>query len=213
MLWQLPPTLGYDEERLAGFFAQLPRTTGEAAELAKHHDAKVPEDRALTVAEDDRPMRHALEVRHASFAEPAAAELLRAHDVGFVVADTAGRWPFVEERTSDFRYVRLHGDAELYASGYSAQALDRWAAKVRGWADAGEDVFVYFDNDVKGYAPHDAMALLERLSGRATSPGGRPPRRPPGGRRTVCAWTCCVVPCPVTTRRWRWRPPRRSCGG
>ena len=157
--------LGYDEERLAGFFDQLPRTTGEAAELAKHHDAKVPEDRALTVAEDDRPMRHALEVRHASFAEPAAAELLRAHDVGFVVADTAGRWPFVEERTSDFRYVRLHGDAELYASGYSAQALDRWAAKVRGWADAGEDVFVYFDNDVKGYAPHDAMALLERLSG------------------------------------------------
>ena len=165
VLWQLPPNLGYDEERLAGFFAQLPRTTGEAAELAKHHDAKVPEDRALTVAEDDRPMRHALEVRHASFAEPAAAELLRAHDVGFVVADTAGRWPFVEERTSDFRYVRLHGDAELYASGYSAQALDRWAAKVRDWADAGEDVFVYFDNDVKGYAPHDAMALLERLSG------------------------------------------------
>ncbi len=163
VLWQLPPNLGFDAERLAAFFDQLPRTTGAAAEIAKAHDAKVPDDRALTVTEDDRPMRHALEVRHSTFATSEAVELLRAHDIAFVVADTAGRWPRVEEPTSDHVYVRLHGDKELYTSGYTAEALDGWAGKVRHWADAGLDVYVYFDNDVKGYAPHDAMALIERV--------------------------------------------------
>jgi len=163
VLWQLPPNLGYDEARLAAFFDLLPRTTQEAAELAKAHDDKVPDDRALTVAEDDRPIRHALEVRHQSFVRPDAVELLRAHDIAFVVADTAGRWPLVEEVTSDHMYVRLHGDKELYVSGYTPAALDRWAEKVLRWADLGQDVYVYFDNDVKGYAPHDAMALLERV--------------------------------------------------
>jgi uncharacterized protein YecE (DUF72 family) len=65
--------------------------------------------------------------------------------------------------TSDFVYVRLHGDTELYASGYGADALDRWAGSVRGWADDGADVYVYFDNDIKVRAPYDAMALSERL--------------------------------------------------
>jgi uncharacterized protein YecE (DUF72 family) len=164
VLWQLPPNLGFDPERLTAFFDQLPRTTGQLASLAEQHDAKVPDDRALTVAEDDRPVRHALEVRHHSFATPEAVELLRAHDIAFVVADTAGRWPLVEEATSDHMYVRLHGDIELYTSGYTPEALDRWGEKVRGWADAGQDVYVYFDNDAKGYAPHDAMALIERVT-------------------------------------------------
>ncbi|HLN78753.1 MAG TPA: DUF72 domain-containing protein [Nocardioidaceae bacterium] len=163
VLWQLPPNLGFDAERLASFFDLLPRTTGAAAEVAKEHDTKIPDDRALTVAEDDRPMRHALEVRHGSFATPDVVRLLRAHDIAFVVADTAGRWPLVEEMTSDHMYVRLHGDKELYTSGYTPEALDRWAEKIRRWADAGQDVYVYFDNDAKGYAPHDAMALIERV--------------------------------------------------
>lgn len=163
VLWQLPPTLGFDAERLAAFFDQLPRTTGEAAALAKLHDAKVPDDRALTVAEEDRPIRHALEVRHRSFVDPAAVALLREHDIAFVVADTAGRWPLVEEVTSDHMYVRLHGDRELYTSGYTPAALDRWTAKACAWVEAGQDVFVYFDNDVKGYAPHDALGLIGRV--------------------------------------------------
>lgn len=164
VLWQLPPTLGYDADRLASFFDLLPRTTAAAAELATAHDDKVPEDRALTVAEADRPIRHALEVRHPSFTAPEVVGLLRAHDVALVVADTAGRWPRLEEVTSDHVYVRLHGDTELYASGYTAAALDRWAGKVRAWADRGLDVHVYFDNDAKGFAPHDAMALIERVT-------------------------------------------------
>jgi uncharacterized protein YecE (DUF72 family) len=92
--------------------------------------------------------------------------LLREHDIAFVLADTAGRWPLVEEQTSDFRYVRLHGDTELYTSGYTAPALDRWASKCLDWTSAGLDVFVYFDNDAKGFAPHDALALIDRLDGR-----------------------------------------------
>lgn len=170
VLWQLPPNLGYDEARLAAFFDLLPRTTAAAAELAKGHDAKLADDRALTVAEEDRPLRHALEVRHGSFAVPEAIELLRAHDIAFVVADTAGRWPLVEEVTSDHMYVRLHGDTELYTSGYTPEALDRWAEKVCRWAELGQDVYVYFDNDAKGFAPHDALGLIERVGGRVPAP-------------------------------------------
>jgi uncharacterized protein YecE (DUF72 family) len=79
-----------------------------------------------------------------------------------VVADTAGRWPAFDAVTSPVVYVRLHGEEELYVSGYGAEALDRWAERVRAWAREA-DVYVYFDNDVKVHAPHDAMALAARL--------------------------------------------------
>jgi uncharacterized protein YecE (DUF72 family) len=163
VLWQLPPVLAADPGRLAAFFDLLPRTTTAAAALASRHDAKVPDDRALTSAPLDAPIRHSLEVRHPSYADPAVVELLRRQDIGLVVADTAGRWPLLEEVTSDFVHVRLHGAEELYVSGYTPEALDHWAARCRGWADAGHDVLVYFDNDVKVRAPFDALALMDRL--------------------------------------------------
>ena len=143
----------------------LPTTTAEAARLAARHDEKVPDDRALTTAEDDRPLRYALEFRSPTFATKEASEVLRRHGVATVLADTARRWPMVEQDTGHVRYLRLHGDKELYASGYSDSSLDRWAARCRAWASAGQDVFVYFDNDMKGYAPHDAMRLIDRLAG------------------------------------------------
>jgi uncharacterized protein YecE (DUF72 family) len=163
-LWQLPENLHFDAERLESFFAQLPRTTSEAAALAKLHDAKVREDRALTTADAERPLRHALEFRSDSFCTQQAYDLLRRNDVACVVADTAGRWPKAEEVTSDFMYVRLHGDKELYASGYTDEALDDWARRCRSWAAAGQDVYVYFDNDAKGFAPHDAVSLLRKVT-------------------------------------------------
>jgi uncharacterized protein YecE (DUF72 family) len=163
VLWQLPESLPYDADRLETFFAGLPRTTLEAAELATGHDDKVPEDQALTRAEHDRPIRHVLEFRSDSYCTDAAFELLRRHDVGCVVAETAGKWPLAEVETSDVMYVRLHGDTELYASGYTDEALDRWAGKCRAWAERN-DVYVYFDNDVKGHAPYDAERLLQRFS-------------------------------------------------
>ena len=179
LLWQLPPMFGFNPGRLAAFFELLPRSTGAAAHLATRHD-ELMVDRAWTTTDADRPLRHAVEVRHPSFQTPAFVELLRAYDVALVTADTAGKWPFMEDQTADFSYVRLHGDEELYVSGYSDAALEAWAEKVRAWSagetppnaqivaraqplPAGRDVFVYFDNDVKVRAPFDAMALADRL--------------------------------------------------
>jgi uncharacterized protein YecE (DUF72 family) len=167
VLWQLPERLAFEPDRLEKFFALLPRTTTAAAELAARHDDKVPEGRALTTADLDMPLRHALEPRHPSFDTREARALLAEHDICMVVADSAGRWPQMGDGTSDFRYVRLHGDTELYASGYSGAALDRWAKECLAWADGGDDVFVYFDNDAKGHAPHDAVALRARVRGTA----------------------------------------------
>jgi uncharacterized protein YecE (DUF72 family) len=163
ILWQLPERFVFDADVLDHFLGRLPRSTAAAAELSTRHDDKVPDDRALTTTDRDRPLRYALEFRSPTFAVPEAYDVLRRHGVATVLADTAGRWPKVEEDTGPIRYVRLHGDQELYASGYTDRSLDEWADRCRTWAAAGQDVFVYFDNDMKGYAPHDAMRLIERL--------------------------------------------------
>jgi uncharacterized protein YecE (DUF72 family) len=166
MLWQLPPTLGFDARRMASFFAILPRTTGEAAALAVGHDQRITPDRELvTTAVPEHPLRHCVEVRHETFRSPAFYDLLREHEIALVVADNPGRWPILDEQTAAFTYVRLHGDTELYASGYSDEALDRWAAKISEQLDAGQDVYVYCDNDAKVRAPYDAMGLLQRVRG------------------------------------------------
>ena len=162
LLWQLPPRMRFDAARLEAFLDLLPRSTVAAARLAGGHDERL-DGRALTETDADRPLRHALEVRHESFRDPALPALLRAHDVALVVADSAGTWPYFEQVTAGFVYVRLHGADELYVSGYTAEALDRWAGKVRAWCAAGLDVHVYFDNDAKVHAPRDAIALRELL--------------------------------------------------
>ncbi|GAB3068315.1 DUF72 domain-containing protein [Intrasporangium mesophilum] len=169
ILWQLPERLRYDPDRIGAFFDLLPRSTTAAAELADHHDDKLDDDHALTTTEFVGPIRHALEPRHLSFDTDEARSLFADHDIALVVADSAGRWPTMRDATSDFRYVRLHGETELYASGYTTESLDRWAAQCTAWADAGHDVFVYFDNDALGHAPHDAVRLLELL-GAAPAP-------------------------------------------
>jgi uncharacterized protein YecE (DUF72 family) len=161
VLWQLPPTLGFHPAGLDDFLARLPHTTSAAAEVAAHHDERL-DGRALTVTDADRPLRHALEVRHPSFATAEFVSLLRSHGVALVVADTAGRFPYLDDVTADFVYVRLHGDEELYASGYTDSALDMWAERVRAWSRE-RDVFVYFDNDLKVRAPYDAIALTSRI--------------------------------------------------
>jgi len=163
VLWQLPPTLAFDAERIGAFFALLPRSMGAAAALAGGHDDRLSEEQVLLTARTEQPIRHAVEVRHPSLVTPEAVSLIREHDVALVVADTAGRWPAVEEMTSDFMYVRLHGADELYVSGYTPEALDAWADRVRRWAGLGLDTYVYFDNDVKVHAPYDAQVLRRRL--------------------------------------------------
>ena len=102
-----------------------------------------------------------------SFAAEEAVAHLDSCEMALVVADSAGKWPRFEQAVGPIVYARLHGDQELYASGYTDTALDRWAEQTRGWTADGRDSFVYFDNDMKGYAPHDAIRLIERLDGRA----------------------------------------------
>jgi uncharacterized protein YecE (DUF72 family) len=179
ILWQLPPNLGFDADRLAQFFDLLPRDTAEAAGLARRHDDKL-KTRAFLKIDISRPMRHAIEVRHPSFMASEFFELLRAHNVAFVFADTAGKWPYAEDLTADFVYIRLHGAEQLYVSGYTDTALDWWAARIEKWRIGKQprdacmiesrkidnntrDIFVYFDNDAKVHAPFDAIGLAKRL--------------------------------------------------
>ncbi len=183
ILWQFPPQTRFDEGRLAAFLDLLPRTTAEAARLARAHDQRL-KGRCWLEAEDDQPLRHAVEIRHDSFRSEAFIELLRRRQVTLVCADTVG-WPLLMDLTADFVYCRLHGSQELYVSGYEDVELDRWAERARIWAAGGEpedakrvaaptkrrargrDVFIYFDNDAKVRAPVDAQALAARLGLRA----------------------------------------------
>jgi uncharacterized protein YecE (DUF72 family) len=180
ILWQLPPTLRFDPELLAAFLAMLPRDTDAATQWARRHDARV-NGRAQLNFGTNRPLRHALEIRHPSFVDPALVTLLRRNGVAFVIADTAGKWPQYEDVTADFVYVRLHGASELYRSGYSDAQLRRWAARIECWRRGGEpakprriadaaapkgarrDVFCYFDNTAKEFAPRNARRLLTLL--------------------------------------------------
>lgn len=162
LLWQLPPRLAFDPDRLTAFFDLLPRSTSAAADLARKHDDKLKAD-PYTEIDVDRPLRHALEVRHPSFETATFIELLRAHDIAVVVADSPGEWPRIETVTSDFVYVRLHGHEELYASGYTRTALLDWARKIDAWS-VDRDVYVYFDNDIEAHAPHDAQTLAKLVT-------------------------------------------------
>ncbi|MGA8047145.1 MAG: DUF72 domain-containing protein [Dermatophilaceae bacterium] len=163
-LWQLSPRLVYDHDRVDDFLSRLPRTAGAAAHLAEQHDDRLREAALTDPGPDpDRVLRHVLEVRHPSFADnPDLLRLLERHGVGIVTADTAGLWPYFDVVTAPVAYVRLHGDTELYTSGYSDPALESWADRIRTWSEQAE-VLVYFDNDAKVHAPHDAMRLADLL--------------------------------------------------
>src|SRR5215207_6896965 len=164
-LWQLPALYRFDAERLDGFMRQLPRSSREAEAVALRHDDRLRRG-ALVDAAADVPYRHAFEVRHPSYFHEEFYAVLREHRCAFVIADTAGKFPYAEEVTADFVYVRLHGSRELYAIGYTDAELDEWARKIVRWRTGGpkpRDVYVYFDNDIKVHAPYDAMRLAERV--------------------------------------------------
>lgn len=197
ILWQLPPNFRYDPERLEPFLARLPRDTVSALALARRRDARM-KGRSRLAIDANRPIRHAIEIRHESFLDASFVALLRRYQVALVVADTARKWPYREDVTADFVYIRLHGDKKIYTSGYTDPALERWAARIRAWSDGCEpadahrisrepsparrsrDVYCYFDNDVKVRAPFDALALIRKL-GLNGAPAGGPsgPRRRP----------------------------------
>lgn len=164
VLWQLPERQEFEADVIDEFLGMLPRSTGAALDLARRHDERL-EGRAWLEIDADRPIRYALEPRAESFRE--AGDLLRHHGVAMVTADTAGRFPRFDETTADFAYLRLHGAQELYHSGYTAEELDGWAQlidELSGNVESPRDVYVYFDNDARGHAPHDALALEAKVA-------------------------------------------------
>ncbi len=179
-LWQLPASLRWDAERVDAFLGRLPRDFEAAARLGRRHDGRL-KARAWLRFRTNRRVRHALEVRHESFLCEEMVRALRRHRVALVFSHTAGRWPYAEELTAGFVYLRLHGPGALYASDYDARARERWARRIETWCDGGQpddaetitdrtpprrerrDVWVFFDNTDKRHAPRDARALMERL--------------------------------------------------
>ena len=180
-LWQFPPSTRFDAELFDQFLSLLPHSTAEAQTLARRHARHMAKDRVSLQIDADRPLRHAVEIRNESFVDPAFIRLLRKHRVALVFADTAGKWPYAEDLTADFVYLRLHGDIELYKSGYGDAAIAHWAKRIDRWRRgeaaaqaktideasgrprAKRDVYCYFDNDVKVKAPVDAASLMQKL--------------------------------------------------
>jgi len=181
-LWQFPPTFHFDAERLERFLALLPTHTQAAVALAQQHDARVAQP--WFDVRNDRPLRHAVEIRHASFCVPEFVAILRRHRAALVISDAVADWPYAEDVTADFLYLRLHGAETLYGGAYADPALDRWASRIEAWASGRQpddaalisarraparkhrDVFCYFDNDQKVKAPFDAQRLASRLAAR-----------------------------------------------
>lgn len=222
-LWQFPPQLRYDEERFENFFRMLPHDLVEALTLARRRDTRMT-GRCRLGIDRNRRLRHAVEIRHESFADERFVAQLRRHGIALVFADTARKWPYYEDVTADFIYIRLHGDAELYVSGYTDPALEGWAARIRAWSQGAEpddarrisgrrarprksrDVYCFFDNDVKVRAPIDAHHLMRKLglpvTQHAAVAGEAPERFDP---RTLDA-----LPYGVPRQDTRWRFGTRS---
>jgi uncharacterized protein YecE (DUF72 family) len=180
VLWQFPDRMTYDEERFESFMALLPHDSEDAAELAHGHDHRVA-DRSWLETSARRSIVHAFEVRHDSFLCDEFVRQLRRHNAALVFSDAGPHWPYAEELTAGFVYIRLHGAKEIYASGYGPKALERWADRITRWSRGGEpadavritqrkpparakrDVWCFFDNDRKVRAPKDARRLARLL--------------------------------------------------
>lgn len=180
LLWQFPPSFRYEPDRMKQFFELLPRNTEEALQLARRREPRM-KGRVRLAIDAIRPLRHAVEIRHESFVDESFVQLLRDHEIALVIADTARKWPYREDITTDFVYLRLHGDQELYVSGYTDEALMRWAERIRAWHTGSQpddahlisrhpppkhrtrDIYCYFDNDFKVKAPFDAQTLISKL--------------------------------------------------
>ncbi|RTZ89778.1 MAG: DUF72 domain-containing protein [Deltaproteobacteria bacterium] len=132
LLFQFPPSLHYDPPLLNSFLNRL-----------------------------NLSWKTTIEVRNASFLTQSFYQSLKEKNIAFCWSDTAGRYPYAEEVTADFLYLRLHGSPILYRSSYTEGFLKELAHKLK---DIGKDAFIYFDNDAEGHAPKNALLLKEYLS-------------------------------------------------
>jgi uncharacterized protein YecE (DUF72 family) len=179
ILWQFPPNFQCDLAKMETFLKLLPQDTTAANRTAKKHDEWLRKRVAFDKTGESRRVRHAIEIRHQSFATAEFLELLRKYNVALVCADTV-EWPRITDVTADFVYCRLHGPEVLYANGYDAKSIKRWSQWVSTWSRGGQvrvdriqkqksvpriprDVFVFFNNDLKVRAPFDAKSLVRLL--------------------------------------------------
>jgi uncharacterized protein YecE (DUF72 family) len=135
VLFQLPPRWRVNPERLERFLEQLP---------------------------DGH--RYAFEFRDPTWHGDRILELLSNRDAAFCIFDLAGKRSPIEV-TAGFVYIRLHGPGAAYQGSYDGRTLAGWARRILGWSDARKDIYCYFDNDEKAFAPHDALrlkAMVER---------------------------------------------------
>ena len=138
LLFQLPPFLPYEKERLEDFLEILSREVAQGS------------------------CRAALEVRNATWLSAECYNLLSAAGVALCFSD----WPDLAVEgpaTADFLFIRRHGPQQLYASEYSVEELRREARRVQGWLHEGKEVFIYFNNDARGWAPNNARTLIQML--------------------------------------------------
>jgi uncharacterized protein YecE (DUF72 family) len=135
--WQLAESKKFDAEDVDAFFKLLPREI------------------------EGLPLRHALEVRNASFKDPKFYDLARRHEVAIVFADS-DEFPSIDEPTAAFTYARLMRSKEDVQAGYEGKELDAWTKRAKEWAKRG-DVFIYFIAGAKLRAPAAALALIERI--------------------------------------------------
>ena len=164
VLWQLPPTLGFDEKRLVTFFEALPRTTPAAAQLATQHDERLEgqsaHDRLRRPAGPARDGGQALELPGAAL--PRRTPGARRRGRRRRLRRSLSRRSMRQRPTSPTCGSTARTSSTSVAT--RREALDSWAARIRRWTDQGLDVFAYFDNDAKVRAPYDAMGLIERLA-------------------------------------------------
>ena len=190
ILWQFPPNMKYEPQRFGDFIRKLPQDTRAALTLARGRDARMTGRAALSI-DAVRPLRHAIEIRNATFLDVGFIALLRRHNVALVIADTGERWPQPQDVTADFLYLRLHGATELYRSRYSDAELRHWADRIRAWSDGDQpadgmrvapkseiprverDIYCYFDNTDKLHAPRNARRLMQMLDVKWTPAGSR----------------------------------------
>ncbi len=138
ILWQFMATKKFDPKDFAAFLDLLPET------------------------QEGLPLRHALEVRHESFCDPAFVELARERNMAIVFADS-DEFPCIDEQTADFTYARLQRSVEEVETGYDKKALDHWSQRARDWAKDGRDAYIFFIAGAKVRNPAAAQALIGRL--------------------------------------------------
>jgi uncharacterized protein YecE (DUF72 family) len=133
VLFQLPPSWKFDEERLAEFLELLP---------GDH--------------------RFTIEFRNHTWYNDITFDLLKKYNVSFCIYELEYHLSPLET-TADFVYIRLHGPGKKYQGSYPDKTLRTWASRCRQWNSEKKDVYIYFDNDQNAYAAFNALDLKKEL--------------------------------------------------